>query len=89
MPNPLMTLIVPRLLPKNAGDDRLAEGFVNWGVLNRLKNSARNSTSCLSLMRNFRNTEKSKLKAAGPRSMSRPDVPALPVTGGANAAGFT
>src|SRR5207245_10370268 len=46
-------------------------GSPNWGVLKRLKNSARNWTSFDSLNLKSLNTEKSTLYCAGPRRVPR------------------
>src|ERR1700722_5637632 len=63
----------------------VAAGLLNCGVLNRLKNSARNCKTFPSVMCVFLKSEKSTFFVAGPCRMFRPESPQVPAAAFVNA----
>src|SRR5580704_10626122 len=62
-----------------AGPGATADGLLNCGVLNRLKNSARNCRTFDSATWKFLKTEKSTFLVPGPCRMLRPEFPHCPL----------
>src|SRR5436853_2999302 len=67
----------------------LAVGLLRFVWLSRLKNSARNWKRARSVMGMFLNSPVSHPKNPGPRKLSLPSVPNVPIAGTVNAFGFS